>query len=120
MALCDLVEDFEIHFLKLCWIKKCRVTTLSFGSYLIWAAEDEYRVFIDPRIELYPIEIWRDYITISNALPGWKEKLLDYGIQVIMANPKTQSSLTESLATAPGWSLVFEDQAAVIYVKTPE
>lgn len=34
------------------------------GSYLIWARPSQ-RVFIDPRIELYPLEQWQDTLTLS-------------------------------------------------------
>ena len=34
------------------------------GSYLIWVAQPEYPVFANPRIELYPRQIWEDYIFI--------------------------------------------------------
>ena len=92
---------------------------LGFGSYLIWAAQPR-KVFIDPRIELYPLEIWGDYITISNASPGWEAKLEDYGIQTLMLSPANQPVLIETLSTAPGWRLAYEDLASVIFVIRPE
>ena len=39
---------------------------MGFGSYLIWAAPEQ-RIFIDPRIELYPFEQWRDYISLGQG-----------------------------------------------------
>jgi hypothetical protein len=35
---------------------------MAYGSYLIWAAQPDYPVFVDPRIELYPYSYWIDYI----------------------------------------------------------
>ena len=90
---------------------------MGFGSYLIWAARPEYKVFVDPRIELYAPQIWGDYIAISRALPGWEEKAADYGIQTMMLNPETQPRMINALRITPGWRLVFEDLSAVIFIK---
>ena len=61
---------------------------MGFGSYLIWAAQSEIKVFADPRIELYPREIWWDYVSVLNTLPNWQEILEKYEINTIMINPK--------------------------------
>ena len=91
---------------------------LGFGSYIIWAARPR-QVFIDPRIELYPAENWGDYITISNALPGWEEVLEEYGIQTLMLNPETQPDLIEKLRQDSGWGIAYEDQTALVFVYHP-
>ena len=57
---------------------------MSFGSYLIWAAQPEYPVFVDGRIELFSLDVWRDYLAISNAQAGWQERLEAYGVQSLM------------------------------------
>jgi hypothetical protein len=56
----------------------------SFGSYLIWIFNGEEKVFIDPRIELYPSEQWNDYLLISMGMEGWDEKLAQYEINTLM------------------------------------
>ena len=89
---------------------------LGFGSYLIWAAQPR-RVFIDPRIELYPLDIWQDYIIISNAFPRWEEVVDAYGIRTLMLSPETQPGVIDALMINPEWKLVFEDQSAVIFIK---
>jgi hypothetical protein len=91
---------------------------MGFGSYLIWAAQPEYKVFVDPRIELYPPEIWRDYISISNALPGWETILDQYGVNTVMLNPEIQADMIDALRNSAEWKLVFEDLAAIIFVKS--
>lgn len=93
---------------------------MGFGSYLIWAAKEDYKVFIDPRIELFPIEIWRDYVVISNGLPGWMELLEKYQINTVMVDSETQVRLKGNLEESPQWSKIFEDHAAVIFVQDGE
>jgi hypothetical protein len=90
---------------------------MSFGSYLIWAAAPEYRVFVDGRIELYPYEIWRDYLWISSAQCGWEGRLDRYGVRTLMLSPREQPALVESVEASSGWKMVYEDPHAVIAVR---
>jgi hypothetical protein len=42
---------------------------MSFGSYLIWAAQPDYQIFVDGRIELFSVQVWRDYL--DQQCPAW-------------------------------------------------
>jgi hypothetical protein len=88
---------------------------ISFGSYLIWAAYPEYRVFVDGRIELYPAEVWQDYLEISNAKGDWDSLLQQYGINVLMLSPNEQAVLVTAILGSANWELVYEDQAALVF-----
>jgi len=90
---------------------------LSFGSYLIWAAQPDYPVFVDTRLELYPMAIWEDYLAISAAAPGWEDRLARYGVCLLMLSPVEQPALLEAVARSPRWERVYEDGAASIWVK---
>jgi hypothetical protein len=93
------------------------INDMGFGSYLIWAAQPENKVFVDPRIELYPQEIWSDYHIISNGIPGWEQKLENYDAQTLMLSKTFQEKLIEELRESDLWELVYQDEIAVIYVK---
>ena len=88
---------------------------MAFGSYLIWSAQPEFKVFVDSRVELYPPQIWDDYYNIGNALYDWEDKLAFYGIKTLMLEIENQSRLIEAAAASPNWALVYEDSAAVIF-----
>lgn len=88
---------------------------MAFGSYLIWAAQPEYKVFVDSRIELYPEEIWDDYWEISTAQSVWQDLLDKYRVNTLMLEPVKQVSLIEKAKTSPNWILVYEDSSAVIF-----
>lgn len=90
---------------------------MSFGSYLIWQAQPDYRVFVDSRIELYDARIWTDYIVASSGGGEWREILDEYGIQTIMASPIEQGGLIGVLDSSPAWSMVYQDHAAMIYTR---
>jgi len=88
---------------------------MAFGSYLIWAAQPDYQVFTDPRIELFSQEIWDDYQVISRAAPGWQQKLEEYEIQILFLNPSVQGQLVERVAQSDQWRLIYQDDTAQIY-----
>jgi hypothetical protein len=88
---------------------------IGFGSYLIWAATSNYKVFVDTRIELYPIDQWWDYVVISNALPGWEDLLEKYDIKTVMLNLEDQAALNDSLGESSSWTLIYKDSVAAIF-----
>ena len=90
---------------------------MSFGSYLIWEAQPEYPVFVDPRIELYPAELWLDYIRISAGMPGWEERLEGYGIRTLVLSPQEQAGLAAAVRESGEWRTLYEDPAATIFVR---
>ena len=89
----------------------------SFGSYLIWAAYPQYQVFVDSRIELFTEQVWLDYLNISSANGNWEKSLSDYGVNTLMLNPSEQSGLIGAATQAGGWEQIYQDPAAVIFVR---
>lgn len=90
---------------------------LGFGSYLIWAAHPAYPVFVDPRLELYPAPLWRDYLLISAGAPGWQEALDRYGANTLLVSPSTQAGLVTEADRSQAWRRVYQDPGAVIFVR---
>lgn len=90
---------------------------LGFGSYLIWAAQPDYPVFVDTRLELYPMVIWRDYLDISAGRAGWQETLDRYGVNTLMLSPDNQPGLIAAARSSADWRLLYEDDVAVIFVR---
>ncbi len=90
---------------------------MSFGSYLIWAAQPDYPVFVDSRIELYPPEVWLDYLHISAAGCDWEERLARYGVRTLMLSPQEQPALVAAAQVSPQWRPVYADAVAVIFVR---
>jgi hypothetical protein len=90
---------------------------MGFGSYLIWAAQIDYQVFTDPRIELYPSQIWNDYIYLSNGFPGWEVKLDEYNINTLMLSPNEQFVLINAVEKSGIWSMLYKDESAVVFTR---
>ncbi len=88
-----------------------------FGSYLIWAASPTYKVFVDPRLELYSVETWEEYIRISAAECGWEDKLASYGIQTLLLSPSWQPELVKAATSSPAWRTLYQDDVAVLLTR---
>ncbi len=86
---------------------------LGYGSYLIWAAPEQ-TVFIDPRIELYPLEIWEDYIRISNSV-NLPFQLHKYAIDRVLLDKDLQPELSIYLHNDPTWQLEYSDQFSELW-----
>lgn len=89
---------------------------LPYGSYLIWAAPEQ-PVWIDPRIELYPIEQWRDYQALS-AGQRVEELLAKYAIDGLLLSTTQQPGLIEYVRAHPEqWPIRYEDADTVYAVQ---
>jgi hypothetical protein len=88
---------------------------MDFGSYLIWAAPEQ-KVFIDPRIELYPFEQWRDYVNLSNA-NNIADLMARYQIDGALLSMTTQKPLIEALTHDPTWIERYRDKDTVYFTR---
>jgi hypothetical protein len=90
---------------------------MSFGSYLIWEAQPDHPVFVDPRIDLFDAATLIKYIMVSNGGENWQNVLDEYGIQTIMVSPTEQAGLIEALNHSASWEKIYSDDAAIIYIR---
>ncbi len=81
---------------------------MSYGSYLIWAAPRQ-PVFIDPRIELYPFEQWRDYITLNNGY-NVDALLNKYAVDGLLLDNEQQAALLHAVRNRGHWQIRYEDE----------
>jgi hypothetical protein len=87
---------------------------VGYGSYLAWARRDA-KVFIDPRFELYPRSMWRDYMLMSSGLEV--ERIVEeYAIDGVLADKQLQGELVAALRADASWRLVYEDHEAVAFL----
>lgn len=89
---------------------------MGYGSYLIWAAPEQ-PVWADPRIELYPVEQWRDYQVLSSGLEV--ERLLaKYAIDGLLLSNTEQEPLVEWAKAHPeAWELRYADEETSYFVR---
>jgi hypothetical protein len=81
--------------------------TIGAGSYLTWAVPEQ-PVFIDTRIELYPLAQWRDYLSL-NAGRNVDELLNKYLIDGLLLDNEQQAELLTYAEAAPEWEVRYRD-----------
>jgi len=81
------------------------------GSYLLWRLSPRFQVFIDPRIELYPREVWQDYLDLSAGRANYQEVLDRYGIRLLLLSRTSQAGLVAQVQASPLWEQVYENAA---------
>jgi hypothetical protein len=98
--------------------------TFDKGGYLVWRCWPEERSFIDGRG--LNEKVFLDYQRMIKYLPGTRELLDRYGIQVVVmnafeANSGTPYVLPLALAdpAEKEWKMVFADAGAAIFMRTP-
>ncbi|GBD08655.1 hypothetical protein HRbin22_00896 [Candidatus Thermoflexus japonica] len=91
---------------------------MGYGSYLIWALPGQ-NVFVDPRVELYPYELWLDYIRISRAA-RYNELLTRYGVDRLLIDRILQEELARALEADPRWEKEFEGVRAQVWRRKVE
>jgi len=83
------------------------------GGYLIWRHYPEARVFIDGRVELFPVDFWNDYIRISSASPEWLDLLQSYKVSYLVLSKENHKELIQAVKTS-GLICPFEDRISVL------
>lgn len=87
---------------------------MGYGSYLDWALYPQAQSFIDPRVELFPLQQWQDYVEITKAR-DYNVLLAKYGVTHVMLDHMLQPELSDAMAADPGWRRVYNDDRTAIY-----
>lgn len=97
------------------WGPDSRVVAPDYVGNLRGAQEGrDARVFIDDRVDMYPIEVVRDYRVLLDADPGWADVLDRHGATAVLWRADTP--LGEALDRDPGWEPVHRDARWVVFV----
>ncbi len=87
----------------------------NWGGYLIWSLYPDYRVFVDGRTDLYGDELLREYLRVQYARSGFEDILEAHNVNLILTY--RGDVLATQLGCIGGWEEVYEDDAAVIWVR---
>jgi hypothetical protein len=79
---------------------------MGYGSYMAWALYPTARHYIDPRIELFPLALWEEYVEVSagREVAAFFERR--QVACVVLDRPK-QAGLAAAMAGLPGWERSF-------------
>jgi hypothetical protein len=85
------------------------------GGYFIAKLYPQYRVFIDGRTDLYG-KLMDTFSDTARGQGNWQEALEKYQVRTVVVPPT--SGLAGLLRLDAGWKKEFEDEQAVVFVRT--
>eukprot|EP00913_Durusdinium_trenchii_P028283 g26511.t1 len=87
------------------------------GDWLVWDGPEGLKPFMTTlSIHATPPQVWRDYMVIAGARPGWQRMLDKYRVNTIVIHKSRQKRLEEAARKEPGWKVVYEDNLALAAV----
>lgn len=87
---------------------------IAYGSYMTWACPS-VPVFMDTRFELYPVQLFRDYLSVAAGRYDWETILAQYGVNLVFANKVEEPTLIAAIRASAHWHNMYEDADSVIF-----
>jgi hypothetical protein len=91
-------------------------TSEVYGSWTEFSAP-QLPVFVDPRIELFPDQVWNDYFKVSDGREGWDKVLARWDVDVVILHPAWAGGLMAVISHDPAWRLLARTSEGVAYVR---
>src|ERR1700682_668792 len=82
------------------------------GCYLILLRGSAGRVFIDDRVDMYPVAVSNDYDTMLHAQPGARQVLDRYRIDTVLWD--RHLPLKDVLLARGTWQIAYQDKGWVV------
>ena len=87
------------------------------GGYLVLLRGSKGRVFIDDRVDMYPVSVSNDYDTLLHAEPGAPMVLDKYRVDTVLWDRRL--ALPGLLVSHGGWGPVYQDKDWVVLARSP-
>lgn len=114
-----LSEKFPVKavkYLKQHPVPRPMLNTYRYGGYLIWQLDNQNKVFVDGRADIYErLGVLSDYLAISRLQVGLPTRLGAYNIQSCLVD--RDEPLATWLAVSPDWQKVYSDKISALFVR---
>ena len=87
------------------------------GDWLAMRGPTGFQAFVTSNVHLAPSHVWVDYGRIARAEPGWQRALDRYRVNTVIVDPAQQPLLASVLREADEWSLRYDDDQALVFVR---
>jgi hypothetical protein len=84
------------------------------GGYLDQTLYPRANVFIDGRAEMFGVDLFKTYLDVAAAKPGWQQTLTTDRVGAVLV--QADGPLAAALSGDPGWHLAFHDAHSVLYL----
>jgi hypothetical protein len=91
--------------------------TLEWGDYLLWAGPPGIEVFVASHVHLVPQPVWQDYVRVITLEADWQAILERYRVNTAVLDVDQHAALADALREDPAWSIVYDDERALIVVR---
>ena len=111
-----------VEFARDAGIKGRPFNCLAMGGYLAWQLAPDERVFVDGRLETYPETFFRTYFRVIDDPKIWPQVAAAYGFDYALLYDVwgNRFPLIRYLTAGHGWTLVYYDEIASIFLPTDE
>ncbi len=94
---------------------------LTSGGYLTWDPPADGGVFIDGRLEVYDTAFFTRYSAALNNPRAWEQQADQLGVNtaILFHRWANRHAVIRWLAASRGWTLVYYDEVATVFVRTP-
>jgi hypothetical protein len=75
----------------------------------------ELAVMVDYRIELFPADVWADYVHVSQGRADWPETLDRLDVSLLAVSLMEQGQLLPFLREHDAWDLVYADDEGLVF-----
>jgi len=82
------------------------------GGYLLFRLWPNQQIFMDGHTHIYREKLTREYERVTTLSPAWKEVFEKYQIEWVIV--RVNAPLAEALRAEPGWSILYQDDTAII------
>jgi len=91
---------------------------LDSAGYLIWAGYPEWKVYVDPRMEVYGDQFIKKYVSLLGDWQGFKNEDRKYNFDlVVLTSYKVAGRFLLNLYYDPEWALIYLDGNNVVFLK---
>jgi hypothetical protein len=93
-------------------------TRFAWGEYLGWTLYPRGSVFMDGRIEIFPDEVWQQYVAITQGRADWEELLDQYQVDCLLLDSSGyDGQLLALVENSDRWYEVFRQGNAVLFLR---
>ncbi|MFW6124850.1 MAG: hypothetical protein ACOC46_01770 [Pirellulales bacterium] len=87
----------------------------AWGGWLADHGPAGVQLFAAPEVQRLPRRVWRDYLHVATARPGWQQVLRRYVVRAVIVDRAEQRQLAGALRAEPAWRLTYEDEQALLF-----
>jgi hypothetical protein len=91
-------------------------TRFEWSEYLTWALPADFKVFMDGRIEIFPDNVWEEYVAVTSGRADWQQILDRYAVDYLIVDAGGyHSRLRPLVEESRYWQRVSEAGPATLY-----